>query len=1046
LDDRTHSFGYWLRRRRKALDLTQKALAETVSCTRYTIRKIEADERRPSRRLAERLAEKLAIPSPERDAFLEAARAQRHVGKLLLDRVPVAECEVAVSGEKVSGKKVSGKKPSGEKVDGEIATSGKAAVSGDLPPPEASPFVGRANEYGLLIALLARLTTGSGHVVLLEGEPGIGKSRLMHEVALYSRSRGLRTLGTNCYEIERAMAYQPVIDLVTKALEHTPPEVLGKLPLVSLAEIAGLVPAVAERVRVKSLSADFPQARQARLFQAMVQLFEAAAGGRQLVVMIDDLQWADDASVRFIHYFARQAASRPFLLVCAIRDDGPDGPERLSGLVDSLRRESHARHVPLARLQVTDAEALIDRLGDPRLKLPGLAARLHRETDGNPFFLTSMLHSLSHGEAPVDLSAELPLPDALRAAVRARLAHVDAGARALLDVAAVLGRRFDFETLLTVTRKPEEELLSALEALLRRRLLREATEDGFYDFSHDKVREVVYRDIVAARRVALHRAVAEALERRVEIGSHERDAWLARHYERAHVWSKALQYVGLAAERSQKLFAMRDALHWFDRAVALAESHPEAIEPRSLMALYGQRGAARALAGQTDGAVADIRRVIDDARACSDRLRARDAFIQLGMAYRRADDYGQATQCLAEALLESRVMNDERRGADTLYHLGTVMWSNGRNREAITFHQEAVQICERLGLDDLVAVQAYHGRGEAHQNNLEPAAAIACYERSIELARGLGDRSYESENLMMIAFACTGYMGLADYARAESSFQAALAIARQADLQWHLGPTLLGLDHVRACTGQYGEAWAGMTKTRRWLEGVKQARYQLIACDLMAHLLLDLGLDRQAAEQCERGLALATRERITFWRPRIEANLAIARLRMGALDVGPALERALGECSANSESTQMTRCLEGLAELALARGDAAGCLAHAEELLSLVEPAGLRELAAHALRWRGEALLALGEPAVALDDLVLAAGVAEEIGRPRLAADAHGALARLYEAKRAPGKARRHAAAASQIEARIRSSLAGSELEAPLSAGIEAALACRRLA
>ena len=1004
MGDHTHSFGYWLRRRRKALDLTQEALAATVSCTRFTIRKIEADERRPSRRLAERLADKLAIPLPERDAFLQAARSVRGVEKLAVDRLPLAK---------------PGPRPGAG--DREL----DPRLRGD---DELGPFVGRANEYGLLVGLLARLTAGSGHVVLLEGEPGIGKSRLMQEIAAYGAAQDLRTLATNCYEIERAMAYQPVIDLVSQALEHVAPEALGRLAPVALSEIAGLVPAIAERVAVQSLSADFPQARQARLFQAIVQLFEAAAGGRQVVVMADDIQWADDASAQFFHYLARQAASRPLLLVCAYRDEELDSQERLAGLVGSLRRESHARHIPLARLQVSDAETLVQRLADPRLKVPGLAARLHRETDGNPFFLMSMLHSLTEGEAPVDLSGELPLPEALRASVRARLSHVDALARAVLDAAAVLGRRFDFETLLAVTRKPEEELLHALEALVRRRLLREASEDGFYDFSHDKVREVVYRGIVAARRRALHRAVAEALEG-AGLAAHERDASLAEHYERAHVWKKAVQYVLLAAERSQKLFAMRDALHWLDRAVALAESHPEAIAAQSLVDLYGRRGAARALAGQTEGAVSDIRRVIDEARLRSDRAQARDAFIQLGMAYRRADDYGQATQCLAEALLESRAMNDERHAADTLYHLGTVMWSNGRNYEAITFHQEAVEICGRLGLEDLVAVQAYHGRGEAHYNNLEPANAIRCYERSIELARGIGDRSYECENLMMIAFACTGYMGLADYARSEASFEAALAIARAADLQWHMGPTLLGLDHVRACTGRYGEAFDGMMGTLRWLEGVKQTRYQLIAYDLLAHLLIDLGFDEQAAQQCERGLALAERERIVFWRPRIEANLAIARLRMGDLDVGPALEGALDECRRHSEVTQLTRCLEGLAQLALARGDAPGCLAFADELLLLVEPAGLRELAAVARRWRGEAMLAQGDHQGALEDLARALDGAQEIGRPRLAADIHGALARLHEARGSPAQARRHGEEAGDIAGRIHRSLAGSGLE-----------------
>jgi tetratricopeptide (TPR) repeat protein len=948
-EERVHGFGYWLRRRRKALDLTQEALAAAVACSRFAIRKIEADERRPSRRLAERLAEKLGIPEPERAAFLDAARSVRAAERLQVDEVPLSS--------------------------GETDTT--------------APFVGRGAEFGLLIGLLARLTAGSGHVVLLEGEPGIGKSRLMQELERYCAARDLCTLATNCYEIERAMPYQPVIDLAGKALELASKEVLQRLAPVSLAEIAALVPAVAERVAVPSLSADFPEARQARLFGAVAQLFEALACGRQIVVMIDDLQWADDASAQFVHYLARQAARRSMLLVCAYRDE-LETHERLAALIQGLRREFHARHVPLARLKEADTAALLERLAQPGLGRPGLAARLHRETEGNPFFLMSMLQVLAEGGAEPGAGDELPLPDALRASVRARLAYVPAGARHSLDVAAVLGRRFDFETLAAVTQEPEEQVLDALDTLVKRRLLREAPEDGFYDFSHDKVREVVYREIGGARRVTLHRAVGEALERSSPGEPDERHARLAEHYERGHAWKKALQYLQLAAERSRALFAMRDALHWLDRAVALAEAHPDAAENR--VDLYARRGDARAQAGQTEGAVADIRRVIGATQARGEREKARDAVIQLGMAYRRADDYERATECLTQALAESRAMRDERHAADTLYHLGTVAWSNSRNREAIGFHAEAVEICERLGLADLVAVQAYHGRGEAYYNNAEPAPAIACYERSLELSRRIGDKSYECENLMMVGYALTGYMGLADYPRARALFDASLEIARKADLQWHMGPTLLGLDHLRACAGDYDAALAGMTRTLRWLESLKQVRYQLIAYDLISHLLLDSGAAQDAAAWCRRGLELARGARVTFWCPRIEANLAIARLRLGELDVGAELERAADYCRRNSERHQLARCLAGLAELALARGDAVASLAHSAELLSLATPAGLEELAAEARRWRGEALLAQGRLDEGRDELGRAASAAQKIGRTRLAQAAHAAL------------------------------------------------------
>ena len=141
----------------------------------------------------------------------------------------------------------------------------------------------------------------------------------------------------------------------------------------------------------------------------------------------------------------------------------------------------------------------------------------------------------------------------------------------------------------------------------------------------------------------------------------------------------------------------------------------------------------------------------------------------------------------------------------------------------------------------------------------------------------------------MIAYACTGEMGVGDYARAAAQFEASLEIAQAADLQWHLGPTLLGLDHVRACGGLYGEAWNGMRTTLSWLESVRQVRYQLMAHHFIGELLLDLGLNEQALEYLERGIALAQNRRIMFWRHRMLANRGIARLRLGRYDAGEAL-------------------------------------------------------------------------------------------------------------------------------------------------------------
>lgn len=1020
MHERTNSFGYWLRRRRKALDLTQEALAQSVSCSRFAIRKIEADERRPSRRLAERLADRLAIGADERPAFLDAARAIHAVDRLALGSAPLVDA---------------------------MPTAAPAAAPGEVPALARIPFVGRTREYGQLLGLLARLTSGQGHVVLIEGEPGIGKSRLLREFAQHARHLGLHTLAANGYAIEQGMPYQPVTELVGQALDQCASAALQRLGPIALAELAALVPALAERVPdLPPLQAQLPEARQARLFRAVEQLVDAVAGAMPLVVVVDDLHWVDDASLQFLHYFARHAVQRRVVLLLAYRGEEVAADERVATVIDSIRREPHARHFLLERLSAADTEALLCESADPALLAPGLASWLHRETDGHPFFLVSILQSLAEqgllaspegwrqaAEAGMFPSATAPtLPEALRASVRSRLARVPREALSVLEVAAVLGRHFDFDTLQAITNETEAALSDAIDLLVKRRLLREEAEVGEYDFSHDKVREAVYLDIGSMRRRLLHRAVADVVEQLPTGDATERAARLAEHWERAHAWARAVAGLAQAADRSQRLFATREASRLLDRAIALSEAH--AIDHPTLLSLLERRGAVRAQAGNTAGAVADFERVIECVRASGERERERDLLIQLGMACRRGDAYERASHCLQQALAASRAMGDERHAADTLYHLGTVAWSNGRNALAIGYHQEAVGICERLGLDDLVAVQAYHGRGEAWFAEGRPALAIDCYTRSIEFARRIGDKSYECENLMMVGWACSGWMGLGDYARTIANCEASLAIAEAADLEWHVGPILIARDFARACLGDYRAAWASLQDTLARLETLKLVRYQIMAHNMLGHMLLDLGRSADAVEQLQRGLRIANDAKIVYWTALLRANLAIAHARLGHPESSGALEQSLAQTQVQREGWMEMRTLEALAELCLAQGQAQRCAGHAERLAALAAQGELREWATKAQRWRGEAAIESKAWDCAQHALQASLDTARQIGHVRLQWDAHRALARLAHARRKPELRQQHAAACGALAERIAANLQGTGLTAELAA------------
>jgi tetratricopeptide (TPR) repeat protein/transcriptional regulator with XRE-family HTH domain len=930
MDEHSASFGDWLRRRRRALDLTQAALADKVSCSQAAIKKIEAGERRPSRALAQRLAEHLGIPAPERAAPVQAARQGRRPA-LARGYGPDA---AAASHEGVP------------------PPAAPAATLAHATP--ATPFVGRADHFQILGGLLAQAQAGAGQVALLQGEAGIGKSRLLQETVTEAGRRGLAAVSTNCYEIERSIAYQPVVDLAGQACALLPQARLERIGRVPLAELAELVPDVAARVPgLPALSADFPEARQTRLFHALAQLFDALAEGQGLLVVADNVQWADDASLRFLHYYARQVGRRRVLLACAFREDEFETNQELEAVIATLRGDSHARHLLLPRLSLADIELLLARLDPPPPPIPGLATRLLRESEGNPFFLWSLLHAWGEGAAAG--GAQALLPEDLRDSVRTRLARISPQHRALLELAAVMGRRFHFEMLLALSPGTPEAFLQALDALVRRRLLRQEAEGGFYDFSHDKVREVVYQDIGAARRVLLHRQVGQLLEPQASEEAHELHGHLAEHYERGETWHKAVHYLALAAEHSLKLFAIRESLQWFDRAIALVQQHRDAASPAQQMALYERRGAARAQVGQTEGAVADFQQAIAQARALGEQAHARDVLTSLGMAYRRADCYEEAIACLDEALAAARSGGDERHVADSLYHLGTVAWSNGRNDLAIGYHQEAVDLCERLQLRDVVAVQAWHGRGEACFADGQPAEAMDCFARSLELARAIGDRSYEAENLMMLGWASGVPMGLGEPAQALSFLEPALEIARAADLQWHLGPSLIGRAFACTALARTGEARSDLQEALPQLEALGLVRYQIMAHDAMGNLLLEEGRPGDAERHFEHALVLAGSAGIRYWLARVEAGLALARLRRGGSVDRDALRASLRAAQERRETWLVPRCLEALAEAALSEDDAPAALAHAGELLALASRSRMGQVAQVARRLQDRA-------------------------------------------------------------------------------------------
>jgi DNA-binding SARP family transcriptional activator len=400
----------------------------------------------------------------------------------------------------------------------------------DLPTPlpDSLPFVGRAREWSLLMDLYASSAV-DGKGALVTGEPGIGKTRLVEEFVASATRRGATLASARCYEGESGLPYAPVIALLRSAL--TRPEKLERMKSPSVAEIARLLPELATRYPPPTASLDAPGARLA-FFEAIHEALLAADatekgnGYPPGILLIEDAQWADSASVDLLTFLARRLHGQRVFLVLTWRET-----EALAN-VSLQRLQAEAAKGPvwavlrLARLDASAVRKLAEQAGlvsdRDGARAETLSARLYRETEGVPFLLTEYLTALRAGGLDAD-HREWSLPGGARDLLRARLSRVGEMGWQMLHTIAVMGRSFDFDTAREVSGRSEDEAVAALEELVARGVIVETRGEQAegsgptYDFLHEKLRALAYEETSLARRRLLHRRLAEALLTRARL-------------------------------------------------------------------------------------------------------------------------------------------------------------------------------------------------------------------------------------------------------------------------------------------------------------------------------------------------------------------------------------------------------------------------------------------------------------------------------------------------------------------------------------------------
>ena len=467
-------------------------------------------------------------------------------------------------------------------------------------------FSGRDIELErLLDAQKQSVTTARLQVVLVSGEPGVGKSSLAAQAARLSHGQGVTVLFGPCPETQSA-PYQPWISALSHLVRHLPVEVLAELSPVDAGTLRRLLPADAAVLPEGSPAGSDTDTEQFLLLGSVVHLFELASRDIALLVVVDDLHWADVASLTLLRHLIESATSLRVCIVGTYRDTDLSPSHPLTGFLADLRRESTVSRVSMSGLDDTEVIGLIETASGHSLDDDGvaLAHALRRETGGNPFFVGELLRHLGESGAIVqDISGRfslagdlegLALPPSVRDVVSRRVARLGDDPLRVLSIAAVIGQDFDLDTLAEVTDTDPDVLLDILEHATTAAIVMEAPgEPGRFRFTHALIQHTLYQELSATRRMRLHLRVAEALESPDMPASEQssRLGELARHWQAATTptnAAKAIDYSRRAGDAARDALALADAARWYGQAIELAErdhSADPAVRCRLLMAL-----------------------------------------------------------------------------------------------------------------------------------------------------------------------------------------------------------------------------------------------------------------------------------------------------------------------------------------------------------------------------------------------------------------------------------------------------------------------------
>jgi DNA-binding SARP family transcriptional activator/tetratricopeptide (TPR) repeat protein len=576
-------------------------------------------------------------------------------------------------------------------------------------------FVGRAAALETLMGAWKDAEAGNRRVVLIAGEPGIGKTRLAAELASAALERGAVVLYGRCDE-DLGVPYQPWIEALSTLVAHAPGDVLADAVALRGSELARLVPELAHRIGTQSpaRSSDRETERYL-LYGEIVGLVARVSVDVPVLLVLEDLHWADTASLPLLRHLIASADPRRLLVVGTYRATDLGARHPLTDVLAALHRERGIDRVELSGLSAAEVVALLEAAAGRRLddEEIALAHGLHRETDGNPFFSAEIVRHLTETGAvsqredgrwiaDLDFRDHGALPTSVREVIGRRVARLGEETTEMLETAAVIGRDFELELLARVTDRSEDRVVDLLEGAVRAMLIHDAPDrPGRLTFSHALTEHTLYDGIAPIRRQRLHLHVGARLEALYGDDSGERLSELAYHWTQASTpadAAKAIDYALRAADDAVDRLAPEEAIRWYRQALELLDRHRARDETTRCRALVGL-GFAQRPAGD-----AEYRQTLLDAASLAERLGNTTLLVQaaLGSGARgMAGDVGEVDDervGVLEAAVGATARAESPERANLLGMLGSELtWVDPERAGALS--DEALAMARRLGDD-----------------------------------------------------------------------------------------------------------------------------------------------------------------------------------------------------------------------------------------------------------------------------------------------------------------------------------------------------------